>query len=71
MSNDEVRMTKEIRMTKLEGGFGTPSDISSFFRHSNFDILHLRPSPFLKLLLHPRDDARSVLVVHLPQHFVR
>jgi len=28
-------MTKEARITKLEGGFGTPNDVSSFgLRHS-------------------------------------
>jgi len=37
MTNVEIRMSKEARMTKLEGGFGTPNDVSSFgLRHSSF-----------------------------------
>jgi len=41
MTNDEARMTNEIRMTNDDrGAVQFVIRISSFFRHSDFDIRH-------------------------------
>ena len=42
MTNDEMQMTKEIRISKHEGRRIKPFELrfSSLFRHSDFDIRH-------------------------------